>query len=223
MKDDYTHISVILDRTGSMESIRDDTIGGFNAFLDEQKKQPGSATLTLVQFDSQDSYEVIHNFKPLSEIPPLTRSTYVPRASTPLLDAMGRGIDDLEKRIADLPDEARPSKVIVAIVTDGHENASHEFKREQIEKMIKEKTEKERWQFKFLSADLAAINDARSIGIKADAVFFFERNRRGTRDAWSTLSTQISESRKVPKRKIGFVRKNNEDSDNPEKTSKKTK
>ena len=63
MKDDYTHISVILDRTGSMETIRDDTIGGFNVFLDEQKNQPGTATLTLVQFDSQDSYEIIYDFK----------------------------------------------------------------------------------------------------------------------------------------------------------------
>jgi len=63
MRDDYMHISVILDRTGSIESIRDDTIGGFNAFLDEQKKQPGTATLTLVQFDSQDSYEIIYDFK----------------------------------------------------------------------------------------------------------------------------------------------------------------
>jgi hypothetical protein len=83
MKDGYTHISIILDRTGSMESIRDDTIGGFNTFLEEQKKQPGMATLTLVQFDSQDSYEVIHDFKPVDEILPLTRETYVPRASTP--------------------------------------------------------------------------------------------------------------------------------------------
>jgi hypothetical protein len=105
MKDDYTHISVILDRTGSMQTIRDDTIGGFNAFLEDQKKQPGQATLTLVQFDSEDPYEVIHDFKPIADIPPLTRETFVPRASTPLLDAMGRGINDLEKRIADLPEQ----------------------------------------------------------------------------------------------------------------------
>ena len=94
---DYTHIAVILDRTGSMESIRDDTIGGFNAFLNEQKQQPSKATLTLVQFDSQDPYEVIHQVKTIKEVPELTKETYVPRATTPLLDAIGRGINDLEK------------------------------------------------------------------------------------------------------------------------------
>ena len=85
MKDDYTHIAVILDRTGSMETIRDDTIGGFNVFLQEQKSQTGMASLTLVQFDTQDPYEVIHQWKPVNEVPELTRSSYVPRASTPLL------------------------------------------------------------------------------------------------------------------------------------------
>ncbi len=95
-KNDYTHITVILDRTGSMESIRDDIIGGFNAFLDEQQKLPGKATMTLVQFDSQDPYEVICRFAPVAEVPKLDRNVYVPRASTPLLDAIGRGINDLE-------------------------------------------------------------------------------------------------------------------------------
>ncbi len=80
-KPDYTHMAVILDRTGSMESIRDDTIGGFNAFLNEQKQQPGKATLTLVQFDSQDPYEVIHQVKTIKEVPELTKETYVPRAT----------------------------------------------------------------------------------------------------------------------------------------------
>ena len=80
MKTDYTHMAVILDRTGSMESIRDDTIGGFNAFLSEQKLQPNKATLTLVQFDSQDPYEIIHQVKTIKEVPELTKDTYVPRA-----------------------------------------------------------------------------------------------------------------------------------------------
>ena len=110
IKNDYTHISVILDRTGSMESIRDDTIGGFNAFLGEQKAQKGKATLTLVQFDSQDPYEVVHRFKPIKEVPELTRETYVPRATTPLLDALGRGINDLEKSLADMAKKDRPRK-----------------------------------------------------------------------------------------------------------------
>ena len=90
MKKNYTHITIILDRTGSMESIRDDTIGGFNTFLKEQKKESGTATLTLVQFDSQDPFEIIYDFKDIKKIPKLTRETFVLRASTPLLDALGR-------------------------------------------------------------------------------------------------------------------------------------
>jgi len=128
----YIHIAVILDRTGSMESIRDDTIGGFNAFLNEQKQQPGKATLTLVQFDSQDPYEVIHQVKTIQEVSELTRETYVPRASTPLLDAIGRGINDLEKSVADMKEGDRPSKVVFVVITDGQENASREFRRDQI-------------------------------------------------------------------------------------------
>lgn len=156
MQDSYTHIAVILDRTGSMESIRDDTIGGFNAFLKQQKSEPGLATLTLVQFDSQDPYEVIHQYMLLGMVPELTRETFVPRASTPLLDAMGRGIIDLEKSLAELKEGQRPSRVVMVIITDGQENSSREFNKKQIEKMIKAKQENCDWQFVFLSADLSA-------------------------------------------------------------------
>lgn len=95
---DQSHITVILDRTGSMMEIRDDVIGGFNAFLAEQQAASTPATFTLVQFDSQDPYEVLHHDRPIAEVTPLTPEQYLPRASTPLYDAMGRGILDLESR-----------------------------------------------------------------------------------------------------------------------------
>ncbi len=79
MQEDYTHVSVILDRSGSMESIRDDIIGGFNAFVNEQKSQPGTATLTLVQFDTQDPYEIVYRFTPIHFVDKLDRATYVPQ------------------------------------------------------------------------------------------------------------------------------------------------
>ena len=169
MKTDYTHLAVILDRTGSMESIRDDTIGGFNAFLSEQKQQPCKATLTLVQFDSQDPYEIIHQVKTVQEVPDLTKETYVPRATTPLLDAIGRGINDLEKCLADMKEDDRPSKAVFVVITDGQENSSREFRRDQIMKMINEKEKQSGWQFVFLSADLDAINDAMDHGFQAKA------------------------------------------------------
>jgi Mg-chelatase subunit ChlD len=204
MKTDYTHIAVILDRTGSMESIRDDTIGGFNAFLTEQKQQPGKATLTLVQFDSQDPYEVIHQVKTIKEVSELTKETYVPRASTPLLDAIGRGINDLEKCLADMKEDSRPSKVVFVVITDGQENASREFRRDQILKMITEKEKQNSWQFVFLSADLDAINDAMDHGFQAKAAMAFDQTGVGVKNAWASVSQNIANYRSSRAKDVSF-------------------
>ena len=174
MNKNYTHISVILDRTGSMESIRDDTIGGFNAFLKEQQQQAGTATLTLVQFDTQDPYEVIHQFTAIQTVSELTRKTYVPRASTPLLDAIGRGINDLEQRLAEMEASQKPARVVFVIITDGQENSSREFQKDQIVKMLNQKQEQEKWQFVFLSADLNSMDDAMSYGFQKAAALSYD-------------------------------------------------
>lgn len=218
MKKDSAHISVILDRTGSMESIRDDTIGGFNAFLKEQKEQPGTATLTLVQFDTQDPYEVVHKFKPLKDVPELTRRTYVPRASTPLLDAMGRGINDLEKSLADMPEDERPERVVMVVITDGQENSSREFRKDQIEKMIKEKQKKADWQFVFLSADLAAIGDALAHGFHAASAMAFDKTSKGTAAAFHSVSHRISDYRASRSKDVAFT---DEDRDKQDAEKKK--
>jgi hypothetical protein len=218
MNKDYTHISVILDRTGSMEAIRDDTIGGFNAFLEQQRAEPGKATMTLVQFDSQDPYEVIHRFKPVDKVSELNRQTYVPRAMTPLLDAIGRGINDLEENLGRLKEEEKPSKIVFVIVTDGQENASREFRREQIQKMISDKSEKESWQFVFLSADLAAIGDAMSVGFAADSSLLYAKDRDGSLHAWDSLSKRTSDYRSSRKSKMTF---NKEDRLHPQDPGKK--
>jgi hypothetical protein len=217
MKKDYTHISIILDRTGSMESIRDDTIGGFNAFLNQQKAEPGIATLTLVQFDTQDPYEVVHNFEPIAEVPEMTRATFVPRASTPLLDAMGRGINDLEESIAKIMEDEKPSRVVMVVVTDGHENSSREFRKEQIEKMIKEKQEKSDWQFVFLSADLAAIRDAMSYGIRHNSVMAYDKSARGTANAWGSASSSIAKYRKAQSKDVSFTEEDRAQQDSEKK------
>ena len=173
MQSDYTHISVILDRSGSMEAIRDDIIGGFNADIARQQAQPGQATLTLVQFDHQDPYEVVHQFRALASVPRLDCETFVPRGRTPLLDAMGRGINDIDVQIRKLAEAARPEKVMVVIITDGQENARSEFSKAQVEKLIKEKQDGLGWQFLFLSADMNSIGMARGMGIRvADSASF---------------------------------------------------
>ncbi|MDX1604606.1 MAG: hypothetical protein R3202_00355 [Candidatus Competibacterales bacterium] len=204
MKQDYTHITVILDRTGSMEAIRDDTIGGFNAFLQQQQSEPGTATLTLVQFDSQDPYEIVHHFRPIAEVPALTRETFVPRATTPLLDAMGRGINDLEHSLAKLAPEARPARVVMAVITDGHENASREFSKDQVQKMIQARQKADDWQFVFLSADLAAIDEALASGVSAASAMAYDKNAEGTAAAWASVSVRIADYRAARSESVSF-------------------
>jgi Mg-chelatase subunit ChlD len=217
MKTDYTHMTIILDRSGSMESIRDDIIGGFNAFVEEQKQQHGKATLTLVQFDTQDPYDVVVQFKPIQSISTLTRETYVPRASTPLLDALGRGINDLGGSLSRMREDERPSKVVLVIITDGQENSSREFNRDKVVRMIKDRSEKDNWQFVFLSADLAAIGDAMSYGIQADSALLFEKSRRRTATAYASLTALMSDYRTGKKEKMGFDPEDRKHPDDPNK------
>jgi len=187
---DQSHIAVILDRTGSMDSIRDDVIGGFNAFLAEQQSASTATTFTLVQFDSQDPYEVLHAAKPIADVTPLTREQYVPRASTPLYDAMGRGILDLESQIAKRPEGERPSKIIFVVVTDGAENASQEFDRPAITKLIDTK-KAAGWDFVFLSADMDAFHDAGAVGIDYSSRLAFQKSKRGNDAAWAAASSKV--------------------------------
>lgn len=185
------HISVILDRTGSMSSIREDTIGGFNSFLAQQQSATACTTLTLVQFDSQDPFEVVHQFAPIAQVPPLTPETYVPRSQTPLHDAIGRGIIDLGARLAALPAATRPERVVFVIVTDGHENASREFTGAQVRGMI-ETHRKAGWQFVFLSADETAIADGRGVNVDRDFSFAVAKNSAGSRRMWKAVANRAA-------------------------------
>lgn len=190
-----THITVILDRSGSMQSIKSDIIGGFNTFLKQQKEVPGKATLTLVQFDTGNPYEVIHNYRPLQEIPELNDRTFVPRGGTPLLDCLGRGINDLSEHINKLTNDQKPDKVFFIIITDGQENSSREFKKSDIVKLIDEKKNKDNWEFLFLSADLDAIGDARLYGINQTNVYVFNRDTKAVNKMWENLSASMSKAR----------------------------
>jgi len=201
--EDLTHISIILDRTGSMEEIREDTIGGFNAFLKEQQALPDEATFSLIQFDSQDPYEVIHHFEKINNVPRLTSETYVPRASTPLLDAIGKGVNDLESALDKMKPAKRPANVVMVIITDGQENSSREFGKNQIVKMIKAKQGKG-WQFVYLSADLDSINDAMEYGMHAHATMAFAKSHAGTQKMWSSSSKALARYRTKKSKSVFF-------------------
>jgi len=209
---DRSHISVILDRTGSMQDIRADVVGGYNAFLAAQRDTPHPATLTLVQFDSQDPYEILHSAADIATVPPLTLEQYVPRASTPLYDAMGRGILDLEAWLAARPDAERPGKVIFVVVTDGQENASREFDRKRVNRLVKAKKKLD-WDFVFLSADLDAFEDAGHIGVEHESRLLFSRSSTGNSNAWAAASMKVRDRRTGAAEKVAFDEQDRRDAE----------
>ena len=181
-RDDLTEIIAIVDRSGSMDVLRDDAIGGFNAFLEEQKKVPGDATLTLMLFD--DKFLVVHNGADIQQVPLLDETTFVPRGSTALHDAIGRTINETEARLGKMPDADRPGKVLVLILTDGHENSSKEFDKGRIQKVIKDH-EAKGWEFIYLKAGPDSFEEARDIGISKGHYANVQATGRGTRSAFA--------------------------------------
>lgn len=192
MKDNFSEIVVILDRSGSMGTITLDTIGGFNTFIKSQKDlNLGECNVTLVQFD--DKYELHYAGKKLSDVPDLTLETYVPRGGTSLLDAIGKTITEVGSRLASTPEAIRPSKVIFVIITDGAENTSKEYKTEQIKTMVEHQTNKYAWDFLYLNCDLAGFDQAANMGFGADKALLYNKMKTGT--AYDTFTSNVARSR----------------------------
>lgn len=177
-------IVCVLDRSGSMSSIRDDAIGGFNAFLSEQKAIPGEAKLTLALFDNQ--YEVVHDATDIAAVPELTAETFVPRGMTALYDAVGRTIDAIGARLSKAV--VKPEKVIFVILTDGEENASREYTQARTAEMIKHQTEKYGWEFVFLAANQDAFSAGAKLNIRAETTANFAADSIGTQSAYTYAS-----------------------------------
>lgn len=156
-----TQIFVVLDRSGSMTSLKSGTEEGFNAFIAEQRNQPGECIVTLAQFDTE--YDIVYKNKPISDVPPLKLE---PRGMTALFDAVGKTIVDAGNELRKLSEDKRPASVIFVILTDGDENSSQEYRDSSVIKaMIEEQTSKYSWLFKFFGADITAITVAKSLGI----------------------------------------------------------
>ena len=160
MNQNLTDITLVVDRSGSMEAISDDAEGGINAFVTAQARRPGDAVLTLVQFDTK--YDFVHRGLAISQVP---KFTLVPRGATALLDAVGRAIDETGARLAAMPEADRPGLVAFVIVTDGLENSSKEFTRARVRQMIEHQQQKYQWHFTFLAANAEAFAEAEEIGI----------------------------------------------------------
>jgi Mg-chelatase subunit ChlD len=161
---DATHIAVLLDRSGSMGDIKAETINGFNCFLEKQKAAGDNATLTLVQFDTE-STDVVHESKPILEVPDLNQQTFQPRGGTPLLDALGQTIDSTGRALAAIPAANRPDKVVFVVITDGQENSSRHHTKASVKEKIDHQAGKYNWQFVYLGANQDAFDEAGSVGI----------------------------------------------------------
>lgn len=186
MKNDYTHITLVVDRSGSMNSIRTDAQGGINTLLEEQKKVEGQCTITLYEFD--DRYDRV--FGPI-DIKDAPNYDLVPRGSTALLDAVNRAINETGKFLKDLPEALRPSQVKFIVVTDGYENASREATRDMVRDAVKHQEDKYNWEFIYIGADPNTFQEAQRTGFTKSVRY----TGAATADMYLGLNNAITNSR----------------------------
>ena len=193
MKKYLTEIVFILDRSGSMAGLEDDTIGGFNAMIEKQKQEPGEALVSTVLFDHET--EVIHDRVDIRRIEPITRKEYYVRGSTALLDAVGGAIHHIGNVHKYAREEDRPEKTLFVITTDGMENASHKYSYARLKAMIERQKEKHGWEFLFLGANIDAAREAARFGIGADRAANYHADSEGTNVIYETVSEAITQVR----------------------------
>ena len=172
MKKDYTHIAMVVDRSGSMSSCWEDVLGGYKQLVIDNKKAPGKCTFTVAAFDTE--YDTLEDFTDIQSVNETLKVS--PRGGTALLDAIGKTITLVGEKLAKLAEDERPEKVMFVIQTDGYENASKEFKKDAIKKMITDQTEIYKWEFMFIGASLEAVNDAQSLGIRSGNTSVYNTN-----------------------------------------------
>ena len=192
MNKNLTEIVFILDRSGSMSGLEDDTIGGFNAMLRKQRGEPGEALISTVLFDHVS--EVIHDRVRLAKMEDLTRKEYYVRGCTALLDAVGGAIRHISNVHKYIREEDRPGKTIFVITTDGMENASRRYDYDRVKAMIQEKTG-QGWEFLFLGANIDAAREAARFGIREDRAANYHADSKGTGVVYESVSNAISEAR----------------------------
>ena len=193
MKKNLTELVFILDRSGSMAGLEGDTIGGFNAMIEKQKKEPGEAFVSTVLFDNVS--EVLHDRVSLESVPKMTDQDYTVRGCTALIDAIGGAI----KHIGNIHKYARPEDVpehtMFIITTDGMENASRRFSSDEVKKMIERQKAEFGWEFLFIGANIDAVQTAAQFGIGHDRAVNYHADSQGTQVLYETLCAPISAMR----------------------------
>lgn len=201
----YTALLLIIDRSGSMHSIREDMVGGLMNLLDEQRQLPGLVTVDLVIFD-----EVVETTHALANIENVIIELE-PRGRTALHDAIGIGVTGFSQRIEQLPEHARPHTVQVVVVTDGLENSSSEYSDEQVKNIVETKQADSHWDFMFLGANQDAVLAGGSLGFRQDASMTFAASSAPVISASQAASRYISERRSGGRR--GFTEKERREAD----------
>lgn len=214
MKSGYTHVAVVLDSSGSMASILDDTIGGFNVFLKGQKEAEGEATLTLVEFASRSfngwgqggawvqpnsldfgkvdgvKVNVKYDFMPIKAVPELSRKNYIPSGGTPLLDTIAETIVRTGKALAAMPESLRPEKVLFVIITDGEENESRVYNHQRVMEMIQHQSIVYKWEFMYLGANQDAIAVGATFGVSAARSMSYGTSKQEVHDTYHVLASK---------------------------------
>ena len=190
MKKNLTELVFILDRSGSMQGLEVDTIGGFNAMLEKQKKEPGEAFVSTILFNDHD--QVLHDRVKIEAVEPITHREYYVRGCTALLDAIGGAIHHIGNIHKYARSEDVPEHTLFVITTDGMENASRRYTSQQVKTMIQRQKEKYGWEFLFLGANIDAVETAGSLGIAPDRAVNYHCDSEGTRLNYEVVSQAVT-------------------------------
>ena len=193
MNEKLTELVMILDRSGSMRGLEEDTIGGFNSMIDKQKEFEGDVTVSTVLFNHYT--KVTHDRVSIQEIEPMTGEDYFVGGSTALLDAVGGAIHHIKNVHKYAREEDRPAKTVFVITTDGMENASRLYTYNKVKRMVEEQQEKDGWEFIFLGANIDAIRTAGRFGIRADRAARYRNDKDGISLNYKTVSDAVKKIR----------------------------
>ncbi len=189
MNDNLTELVFILDRSGSMAGLEGDTIGGFNAMVEKQKREKGEALLSAVLFSNDSA--VLYDRADIKKVEPMTERQYFVGGCTALLDAIGGAVHHIGNVHKYAREEDRPAKTVFVIVTDGMENASRRYTYDEVRRMVERQREKYGWEFLFLGANMDAISAARRFGIREDRAARYACDSEGTQLNYTVLSETI--------------------------------
>ena len=195
MKKNLTEMVFILDKSGSMGGLESDTIGGFNAMIEKQKKQNGEAYVTTILFDNES--QTVHDRVSLDKIKPMTDEDYVVGGCTALIDAIGMAVEHISKIHKYAREEDVPEKVVFVITTDGMENASRKFDSKTVKNMIEQKKELG-WEFLFIGANIDAVETASHFGIDSSRAVNYKADKKGTSVVYGAVSNAIFKMREAP-------------------------